>query len=344
MNTKYKYKLSIIIPCYNCSKTIKRLMDSIVYNDLKKNEYQIIVVDDKSTDNFLEIVHTYDDKANITYCETTRDVHCPGNTRQAGMAYIEGEWFTFIDNDDIFKPNIFKKVFKVIEDNHIEYVLSTLLEKVCVDGYIELLGGKNSGWLHGNFYNTNTMINQFHITFKDDMLAQEDLYFNSVARATLLKRNKDYFYVDFSTYQWIENLESLSHTQYYHKGWTYTDEYMKDYIIANTEPYFEMYDENNMEQFPKENFINVILSSFLFTYFYYQGSIYKVGTNIAYKNIIHIHEFKKRIKEVLHMSEYDIINYIYSRPEMYNRLRKGSLSSNGNYIELQSFRDFVLNL
>lgn len=339
----YKYKLSIIIPCYNCSKTIGRLMDSIVYNDLPKEDYQIIVVDDKSTDNFLDIVKTYEDRANIVYCETTRDVHCPGNTRQAGMKYIEGEWFAFIDNDDIFMPNIFQKVFQIIKENNIEYVLSTMMEKVCIDGVIEPLGGNNSGWLHGNFYNTKTMLEELNVSFKDDMLAQEDLYFNAVARASLIKIDKDFVYSDLHTYQWIENLESLSHTQYYHRGWTYTDEYMKDYIYANTNPYFELYDEN-MSQYAKENFVNVALSSFLFTYFYYQGSVYKVGSKIAYRNIIHIHDFKERIIEVFGMTTDDIIQYIYTRPEMYNRLRRSSLASNGLYLELQSFRDFVINL
>ena len=58
-------------------------MDSILDNKLNKEEYEVIICDDKSTDNFLSIVKTYEDKMNIIYCTTTREVHCPGNTRQA---------------------------------------------------------------------------------------------------------------------------------------------------------------------------------------------------------------------------------------------------------------------
>ena len=48
--------LTVIIPAYNCSGTIERLMDSIVANGFSKDELEVIVCDDKSTDNFLSLV------------------------------------------------------------------------------------------------------------------------------------------------------------------------------------------------------------------------------------------------------------------------------------------------
>ena len=72
-------KLSIIVPCFNCSKTIGRLLDSIVNNDLEKDEYEVIIVDDKSTDGFLDIVKTYEDKikhlrGKIEYAESIANI------------------------------------------------------------------------------------------------------------------------------------------------------------------------------------------------------------------------------------------------------------------------------
>ena len=49
-------KLSIVIPCYNCSKTIGRLLDSVLANGLDKDEYEIIISDDHSTDRTWEII------------------------------------------------------------------------------------------------------------------------------------------------------------------------------------------------------------------------------------------------------------------------------------------------
>ena len=62
---------------------------------------------------------------NIIYCTTTRKVHCPGNTRQAALPYISGEWFTFIDNDDMFEPNAFKTILQYIDENKVEYTICT---------------------------------------------------------------------------------------------------------------------------------------------------------------------------------------------------------------------------
>ena len=101
-------KLSIIIPCYNCSTTISRLLESILANGLDKNDYEVIIVDDNSTDGFLNVVSEYESKMDIVYAQTVRDVHCPGNTREIGLGYVQGEWFMFADNDDMFEPTAFK--------------------------------------------------------------------------------------------------------------------------------------------------------------------------------------------------------------------------------------------
>ena len=341
---EYKYKLSIIVPCYNSSRTIERLLYSVMNNGLNKNEYQLIIVDDNSTDNFLDIVKTFEDKINIVYAKTTREVHCPGNTRQAGIPFIEGEWFTFIDHDDMFIPNTFPEVFKMIEENNVQYVFSTMIEQILHNGTIRRgLGKQNDGWLHGKFFNTEKIIHELNVHFKDDMMGQEDLYFNSCAKAKLFSIGEDYFYnEEYYTYQWIETLDSLSHVAPYHHGMTYTDAYMRDYIISNTEPFFELYKEN--KDCPKiEEAISIILTTFLYCYFYYEQSIYFAG-HTAFKNILHIYDFKEKIKEDLNFSEEDILQYIYARPEMYNELRQSSFLADGCYVEIQSFRDFVMNL
>lgn len=339
-----KIKLSIIVPCYNCEDTIGPLMDSIIVNDLTKEELQVIIVDDKSTDNFLDIVKTYEDKLNIEYVETTRDVHCPGNTRNAGLPYVKGEWLTFIDNDDTFKPHIFKKVFQIIKENNIKYVIATQIERIDLDGRVETLPIERSdGWIHGKFYNVENVIKKFDIQFKPDMIGQEDIYFNSLVRASLLTMNERYYYNnDFPTYQWRENEKSFTKTVY-SEDWNYTDKYMEDYIFATSAPFLDKYFAE-MEEEPKNDFINVILTGFLYTYFYYEGCLNRVNMEMAFKNLIHIHNFKEKIMKVLGCNEADIINYIYSNPVTYEMIRDMTHYSNGPFIETQSFRDFVLNI
>lgn len=59
-------KLSIIVPVYNVADYLPKCLDSLLTQDLPQNEYEIIVVNDGSTDNSAEIAQQYADKyANI---------------------------------------------------------------------------------------------------------------------------------------------------------------------------------------------------------------------------------------------------------------------------------------
>ena len=171
-----KYKLSIIIPCYNSSNTIGRLLDSILNNNLEKEIYEVIIVDDNSTDNFMDIVKPYEDKMNITYYKTITDVHCPGNTRQVGLDNSNGEWITFIDHDDYFQPNVLNRVFKQLD----------VKDTVVCTSFFGIVGAKkqkygdvdNLQWLHGKFYNHKMLVDG-NIHFMKDLKTHEDVYFNN---------------------------------------------------------------------------------------------------------------------------------------------------------------------
>jgi len=197
-------KLSIVVPCWNCSKTIGRLLDSVLANGLDKAEYEVIICDDKSTDNFLDIVKTYEDKINVIYCTTTREVHCPGNTRQAALPYIHGEWFTFIDNDDMFEPDAFKNVFDYIEKNNVEYTLCTNMREYYYEEQRygrEIIGEETDTWLHGKFFNKKNTLDIFKCYFQDDLISHEDVFFNSCNLAKLISIDKDYVYYSIFTYK-----------------------------------------------------------------------------------------------------------------------------------------------
>ena len=53
-------KISVIIPCYNVEKWIKRCLDSVFAQTVKSVHFEVICVDDKSTDNTLDILLSYE--------------------------------------------------------------------------------------------------------------------------------------------------------------------------------------------------------------------------------------------------------------------------------------------
>ena len=87
-------RFSIIIPNYNKEKYIKRCLDSIVTQTLNKSKYEIILIDDGSTDNSLDIIKNYD----VTLLHTDR--LRAGGARNKGLDIATGEYIIFVDSDD----------------------------------------------------------------------------------------------------------------------------------------------------------------------------------------------------------------------------------------------------
>lgn len=340
-------KLSIVIPCYNCSKTIGRLLDSVLANGLDKDEYEVVICDDNSTDNFLDIVKTYEDRIDFVYCNTTRDFHCPGNTRQAALPHISGEWFTFIDNDDLFEEDVFKQVFDYIDHAQEEpYVIVTNLHEYDLEkgeNTQEMIGDRADVWLHGKFYHKRYVLDAWGCHFKEDLFSHEDGYFNSGVLAHLISINKDYTFLPIFGYKWIRREDSLSRS-YVDDKYLYIETYLDDYLFACSDAFFWLFNIAKTEE-QRWFAFNQIMMAFLHGYFYYEASIWRLGQNdVLAKNYDGLKALKRRIMSELKMTEFDMINYIYSIPERYSNIRIDSFKSGGPFVETQSFRDFVLNL
>lgn len=337
--------LTVIIPAYNCSGTIERLMDSIVANGFSKDELEVIVCDDKSTDNFLSLVKPYEEKLTIKYCTTTREVHCPGNTREAALKYATGKWITFIDNDDMFEPDAFSKVRDYIETHNVPYIICTSFREwnPNTKEYVrDFIGEKTDTWLHGKYFNRVDLLEKFDIHFKDDLFSHEDVYFNSNVLGNLIGHNLDYIYVeDLFTYRWLTNPNSLSRS-YFSTDHYYIETYLNDYIIGASYPYFDMisiYPEH------KAFYVHQIMVTMLHAFFYFDASRYRLGSNkILDYNVTDLHNFKVKICKELDVSEFDIINYIYKDARLYNSIKRSSIAGSIEFVETQSFRDFILNI
>ena len=92
--------VSFIIPSYNSAQTVTRCLDSIYALSLKPQEFEIIFIDDCSTDNTCEIVAAYQSKyANITLLKQPKN-NRQGAARNRGVKVANGEYICFVDSDD----------------------------------------------------------------------------------------------------------------------------------------------------------------------------------------------------------------------------------------------------
>src|SRR5574344_1657706 len=104
-------KYSIIIPAYNSEKTISSTLESIIIQNIKY-DYEVIVVDDCSTDGTSKIIESYKKKLPITLLKNDVNVG-PGLSRQKALDISKGEYIIFIDSDDEFTSNAFDAISSV---------------------------------------------------------------------------------------------------------------------------------------------------------------------------------------------------------------------------------------
>ena len=116
-------KLSVIVPVYNMAGDGKLnfCLDSLVGQTL--DDYEIIAVNDASTDNSMEILRQYESK----YPEKVKVIDLPvnrhqGGARNAGIKTAKGEWIGFIDSDDWIAPETYEKLIKKGEETGADVV------------------------------------------------------------------------------------------------------------------------------------------------------------------------------------------------------------------------------
>jgi len=98
-------KLSIVIPTYNSAKYLSETIDSAIAQDFL--DFEVLVVDDCSTDNTKEIVLSYVDNR-IKYLSLITNHGGPSRARNIGIKSAVGEFVALCDSDDICAPGRFQ--------------------------------------------------------------------------------------------------------------------------------------------------------------------------------------------------------------------------------------------
>ena len=101
-------KYSIIIPVYNVEKYIKKCLES-VFNQTEK-DYEVIVVNDGTKDNSMDIVKEYDVKI------INQKNQGLSEARNTGLKKAKGEYILFLDSDDYIEKDLLKELNKSIEN------------------------------------------------------------------------------------------------------------------------------------------------------------------------------------------------------------------------------------
>ena len=102
-------KVSIIILVYNTEQYLEKCLNSVINQTLK--EIEIICIDDKSTDNSINIIKEFQKKDNrIILIESEKNMGM-GYNRDVGIKQAKGEYIGFVDSDDYINENYFYELY-----------------------------------------------------------------------------------------------------------------------------------------------------------------------------------------------------------------------------------------
>ncbi len=114
--------VSIVVPVYNVEKYLKECIESIL-NQTYKN-YELILVDDGSTDTSRSICDQYASRDNVTVIHKSNAGL--GMARNSGIEVANGDYITFLDSDDFWGPTALEQLMCAVNENNAD---------TCLGGY-----------------------------------------------------------------------------------------------------------------------------------------------------------------------------------------------------------------
>lgn len=210
---------SIIIPMYNSKSVIIESLNSVFKQKFDKN-YEVIIVDDCSTDDSVEVVKKYikDNNINNIILIENKVNRKQGYSRNRAMEISKGEYLIFLDADDkLYDDLVLQKLYEIIKENTVDIVYADL--KATNERDFEIKLNKetfNKEEMLMNFKWANVLAKCFNrkfimennIMFLEDIL-YEDLYFYFLS----IYYSKTFEIAEFYMYNYVAQKESSMATK-----------------------------------------------------------------------------------------------------------------------------------
>ena len=197
-------KVSIIIPVFNGEKFIERCLDSIVLS--KKNlEYEVLVIDDGSTDSSFSIAKKYADKYDTVFAYTKENGGV-SSARNFGLQKAKGTHVTFVDVDDYVTNDYFQVLNQYIDDFVcFNYYNNNKKESYSIDDLQNYFENLSLNSVCNKIYSLD-IIKSNNIAFNERISMGEDFLFN-----LNIIQHVPIVYHDVPIYYYTANPNSATH-------------------------------------------------------------------------------------------------------------------------------------
>ncbi|UCD33432.1 MAG: glycosyltransferase family 2 protein [Desulfobacterales bacterium] len=176
-------EVSVIIPTFNRAKIVPKAIDSALQQTYR--DYEIIVVDDGSTDNTKAVLEPYDDKIEYRY----KDNGGISSARNYGIKLARGRYVALLDSDDYWLDKKIERQMACFWDNPSYGMVATRCSSFDIDGNFDTvepqgkIRAKNrpgkSGWIYQDLFYRN-FIRTSSVVIKRDCFAKVGLFDESL--------------------------------------------------------------------------------------------------------------------------------------------------------------------
>ena len=169
MNDK---KVSIIIPVYNIDKYLTKCVDSLIAQEY--SNYEIILLDDGSSDKSGEIMDSYASK--YPYIRALHHTnHGVSYTRNRGIYEASGEYLAFIDGDDWVDERYLSRMIEYLEENNLDFV-------TCNYSFYDDQTGNINKWM---MYQKSRCVDKVHAA--EMLLTTSCVPWNKICKKSVIK-------------------------------------------------------------------------------------------------------------------------------------------------------------
>lgn len=112
--------LSFVVPCYNVERYLSKCLDSILGGNLPKGEYEILCIEDCSTDNSYNVMSSYSlSNHNIKIIQHKENKGL-GGARNTGIKESKGKYIWFVDSDDFVESNELQGIIDILSSKELD--------------------------------------------------------------------------------------------------------------------------------------------------------------------------------------------------------------------------------
>lgn len=115
--------LTFILPCYNVESYIAECLDSLYLQDIAEYEYEVICVNDCSTDKTRDIILQYQSKHTNLKLIDHKVNKTAGGARNTGIEAAKGKYIWFVDPDDLIQPNSLSELLHIVNNADLDILM-----------------------------------------------------------------------------------------------------------------------------------------------------------------------------------------------------------------------------